>query len=34
VRGAGAPRAVTRDLRPNRINVDVQNGVIVAAEMY
>ena len=34
VRGDGAPRFATTDRRPNRINVDVSLGVIVAADVY
>jgi hypothetical protein len=34
VRGGNAPRMVTADRRPHRVNVDVRRGVIVFAEVY
>jgi hypothetical protein len=34
VRGDGALPALTRDRRPNRVNVHVERGVIVAADAY
>jgi hypothetical protein len=33
-RGEGAPGRGTRDRRPNRVNVHVQHGTIVTAEVY
>ncbi|HEX4338209.1 MAG TPA: hypothetical protein VH062_20030 [Polyangiaceae bacterium] len=34
VRGEGALGRVTRDRRPNRVNVAVEDGTIVSAEVY
>ncbi len=34
VRGEGAPGVITRDRRPNRVNVAVEDGTILSAEVY
>jgi hypothetical protein len=34
VRGDGAPLWGTADRRPNRVNVDVEHGLIVSAAVY